>query len=134
MRLYFADTWFFVALIDRRDSHHARAMRLSGAISPQQLVTHDAVFTELLAMFADDGPGSRHNAVDSVQRAMRASVVIPSDHELFLAALNRYAGRPDKEWSQVDCMSMVVMELHGIQHVLTNDHHFAQAGFIVVNE
>jgi predicted nucleic acid-binding protein len=29
---------------------------------------------------------------------------------------------------------MVVMEQRGIRHVLTNDHHFAQAGFVVVSE
>lgn len=29
---------------------------------------------------------------------------------------------------------MVLMEERGIRQVLTNDHHFAQAGFTVVNE
>jgi predicted nucleic acid-binding protein len=31
-------------------------------------------------------------------------------------------------------MSMEVMERRGITHVLTNDHHFRQEGFTVVNE
>jgi predicted nucleic acid-binding protein len=28
---------------------------------------------------------------------------------------------------------MIVMEDHGIHHVLTNDHQFEQAGFTLVN-
>lgn len=134
MQKYFADAWFYVALIDRRDSHHARVVRLAGVISPHQLVTHDAVFTEVLAYFAEDGARVRQHAVDSVRQTMRFSEVLAADRRLFNAALDRYSGRPDKEYSLVDCMSMVVMEEQGIRHVLTNDHHFAQAGFTIVNQ
>ena len=134
MQKFFADTWFFIALLDRADGHHRRASRLASTIPPRNLVTHDGVLTEMLATFAEDGARARQTAVDAVGRTLRASVVIPADRELFMAALNRYAARPDKEWSHVDCMSMVLMEHQGIRHVLTNDHHFAQAGFTVVNE
>ncbi|HYC62996.1 MAG TPA: PIN domain-containing protein [Thermoanaerobaculia bacterium] len=134
MLRYFVDAWFYIALIDRRDSHHAQAVRLAGTLAPQQLVTHDAVFTEFLAYFAEEGARIRRHAVESIRRAIRVSQVVPADRELFLAGLDRYAARPDEEWSHVDCMSMVVMEDRGIRHVLTNDHHFSQAGFTVVNE
>jgi uncharacterized protein len=134
MTRYLADAWFYVALMDRRDSHHARAVRLAGIISANQIVTHDAVFTEVLAYFAEDGARARQQAVDSVRRTMSVSQVIPANRRLFNAALDRYSGRPDKEYSLVDCMSMVVMEEQGIQHILTNDHHFTQAGFTLVNQ
>ena len=134
MQKYFADTWFYIALIDRRESHHVRAVRLAGAISPQQILTHDAVFTEVLAYFSDDGARIRRQAVDGIRRTLRESDVLPADRGLFLLALNRYEQRPDKEYSLVDCMSMIVMEQRGIRHVLTNDHHFSQAGFVVVSQ
>ena len=51
-----------------------------------------------------------------------------------MRALDLYSQRPDKEYSLVDCMSMVLMRERGITHVLTNDHHFRQEGFTVVNE
>jgi predicted nucleic acid-binding protein len=54
--------------------------------------------------------------------------------DLFSAALSLYEQRPDKEYSLVDCMSMTLMRERGITHVLTNDHHFRQEGFTVVNE
>jgi len=38
--------------------------------------------------------------------------------------------RPDKEWSLVDCSSMVVMARRGIAEAFTSDHHFEQAGFV----
>jgi len=131
---YFADTWYFLAMLDRRDSHHARARRLSLILEDAEIVTHDAVLSEVLAHFSNDGAFSRARTVDAVRRALRAYQVIPADRQLFLGALDRYAARPDKEYSLVDCMSMIVMEERGIRHVLSNDHHFAQAGFHLINE
>jgi predicted nucleic acid-binding protein len=132
--VYFADTWFFVALFDRRDPHHSRARRLALATAQMRVVTHDWVFTEVLAHFSDDGPGSRATAVQGVRQAVLSHEVVPATRALFIAGLDRYAERQDKQWSHVDCMSMVLMEQRGIRHVLTNDHHFTQAGFVVVNE
>jgi len=134
MLSYFADTWFLLAVLDRRDAHHARARRLRVTLGDATIVTHDAVLSEVLAHFADDGAFSRARTVDAVRQALRAWHVIPADRPLFLAALDRYAARPDKEYSLVDCMSMVVMRDLGITHALTNDHHFEQEGFHLVNE
>jgi predicted nucleic acid-binding protein len=133
MQTFFADAWFFIALIDRRDAHHGRAQRLALRVATQPVVTHDAVLTEVLTYFAEEGAHVRHLAVDVVRTALRAYEVLAGERQLFVAALNRYAARPDKDYSLVDCMSMAVMEERGIRHVLTNDHHFSQAGFIVVN-
>ncbi len=38
--------------------------------------------------------------------------------------------RPDKEWSLVDCSSMVIMARRGIAEAFTSDHHFEQGGFV----
>jgi predicted nucleic acid-binding protein len=47
----------------------------------------------------------------------------------FQAALTLYEQRPDKEWSQTDCVSFKIMEEQIIFEALTYDRHFAQAGF-----
>jgi predicted nucleic acid-binding protein len=133
-RTYFVDTWFLIASIEARDSHHRIAQRLAMAIVDADLVTHDAVLTELLAYFSDEGSYARQQAARVVRSAFAKMEVISTSGELFHAALDRYEQRPDKAYSQVDCMSMIVMEQRGIRHVLTNDHHFSQAGFIVVNQ
>lgn len=130
---YFVDTWYFIASVDTHDDHHRQVIGLRRLIDSAELVTHDAVLTELLAFFSEEGPHLRGVAVNAVRRAiMRMKVIAASD--LFLPALDRYEARPDKEYSLVDCMSMVLMEQRGIAHVLTNDHHFAQAGFTIVSQ
>ncbi len=131
---YFVDTWYFIARIDPFDAHHAAARRLQTFSAAGALVTHDAVLTEVLAFFCEDGSRLRQRAVATIRETLRTFVVEPADRRLFLRGLERYAQRVDKEYSQVDCMSMVLMEERGITTVLTNDHHFTQAGFRVLTD
>ena len=134
MAVYFADTWLFIAVLNRFDDHHSQASRLWRRVTDDLIVTHDGVFTELLAFFSGSGASARLKAVEAVRRSVVLHEVVPVDRTLFRRGLELYAARPDKEYSHVDCISMIVMEDHGIQHVLTNDHHFAPAGFTVVNQ
>jgi predicted nucleic acid-binding protein len=50
----------------------------------------------------------------------------------FLDALSFYESRLDKEFSLVDCRSMLAMKSLGLTEVLSNDHHFSQEGFAVL--
>lgn len=131
---YFADTWFFVARLDRSDSQHAAARRLDAHLRFATLVTHDGVLTEVLAYFSGYGPFSRTEASRSVREFVYTKVALPASRDRFVQALSLYEQRPDKKYSLVDCMSMTLMRERGITHVLTNDHHFRQEGFTVVNE
>ena len=131
---YFADAWLFIALLEPRDAHHQRAARLERVIPPSSIVTHDAVLTEVLTYFADEGEHLRLLAAQAVRRVMTELIVLPVDRPLFLRALNLYERRHDKEYSLVDCISMVIMRDRGIQHAITNDHHFEQEGFVLVNQ
>lgn len=132
MTPYFADTWYLVAKIDPTDSHHQRAARLHARFSGARVVTHDAILTELLAYFSGQGSRARAKAADAVRDLVRWMEVVPGTRELFIRALDLYERRPDKAYSLVDCMSMVVMRDRGIEHVLTNDHLFRQEGFTVL--
>ena len=134
MQTYFVDTWFLVALFDAADSDHRRAVRLDRAVRNAVLVTHEGVLTEFLAFICDEGPRVRSRGVRVVRDMLRERTVVPADRALFLRALDLYEDRQDKQYSLTDCMSMVVMRERGITDVLTNDHHFTQAGFIIVNE
>jgi predicted nucleic acid-binding protein len=136
MHQYFVDTWFLIAELHRLDAHHRKAHRLRASLVNARFVTHDAILTEFLTFFAEEGAHWRGRAVQVVRRIAldRTFKIFPADRPLFLAALDRYAARPDKGYSLVDCMSMALMERRGITHVLTNDHHFRQEGFVVVND
>lgn len=52
MRTVFADTGYWIALLDPHDTLHAKAIRLSQNIETIQICTSDMVFTEVLNHFA----------------------------------------------------------------------------------
>ena len=135
MNEYFVDAWYLIALADSSDSHHRQAKRLDLTLSGTLLTTHDAVLTEFLTYFAAGGRNSRSQAAALVRNILsRPDYRVERASDLFSAALSLYEQRLDKEYSLVDCMSMALMRERGITHVLTNDHHFRQEGFTVVNE
>jgi predicted nucleic acid-binding protein len=135
MRRYFVDTWYLIALTDRFDANHLAARRIEPITRGPVLVTHEAVLTEFLTFFADAGPMTRQMAVRRVRTIFeQPQWTVARSSELFSGALDFYAHRLDKAYSLVDCMSMVLMNQQKITHVLTNDHHFRQEGFTVVNE
>jgi predicted nucleic acid-binding protein len=134
MAAHFADTWYFIAIIDPYDQHHEKAMRIERTLCDKRLLTHEYVLGEFLTYFSGEGALARANAVETVRSIRRSHEVVESTPALFELALNRYSSRLDKEYSFVDCMSMVLMEHRGITSVVTNDHHFRQEGFTVVNE
>jgi len=131
--LYFVDTWFLVARFSRHDESHARASGIDRRLPQSSFVTHDAVFIEFLAFVSDWGPVHRAGAEEFVRQALRRWIVFPSDRSLFLQALDHYGERLDKAYSLVDCMSMMLMRAQGLTTVLSNDHHFAQEGFVLLN-
>jgi predicted nucleic acid-binding protein len=59
-------------------------------------------------------------------------MIVGADNDYFDRGLERFARRPDKEWSFTDCISFVVMEDKGLTDALTADHHFEQAGFTIL--
>lgn len=130
MPAYFVDTWFFIAHLDRFDSHHRQALRIEREVRGADLVTHEHVLSEVLSYFADAGHDARQRGAVMVRRALRDMTVVTPD---IRRALDLYEDRPDKAYSLVDCMSMLIMRDRGITHVLTNDHHFAQEGFTILN-
>ena len=134
METYFVDTWYLIALFDELDSHHRQALRLDARLSGAGLVSHDGVLSEFLSAVSRGDEGDREAAVRAVRRMMLRATVVKGERELFLRALDLYAHRLDKHYSLVDCMSMLVMRDRGLTHALTNDHHFHQEGFVVVNE
>jgi predicted nucleic acid-binding protein len=135
MTRYLVDTWFLVAHFNRRDPDHDHAERMWRTIDQAQMVTHDAVLAEFLTFFAEFGPTLRQKAARAVRNlSLLRFEVVAQDRARFLQALALYEQRLDKGYSFADCVSMVVMRERGITHVLTNDHHFREEGFTVLNQ
>lgn len=124
----FADTFYYLALMSRRDAHRVAAVEASRQLSVK-IVTTDFILVELLN--AASAIGHRGLAADLAQHLLShpGTVVVPASRELLATGLALYRGRPDKEWSLTDCLSFVVMQEEGLTEALTGDQHFEQAGF-----
>jgi predicted nucleic acid-binding protein len=134
VRRVFVDTFFWVALADRRDAHHQQARALRQRLRSAQLFTTDEVLVEFVTTFSAYGAVMRTAAVQTVHNLHTTPniVVVPQTREPFMVGLALYAVRPDKEYSLTDCISMETMRQLGLTEVLTRDHHFAQEGFTLV--
>jgi predicted nucleic acid-binding protein len=131
MTALFADTFYWVALADFKDSAHQRAVEIATEHAGLGIVTTDEVLTEYLAFFSTAHAHLRQEAAESVEMILASPVirVIPQSRESFLAGLHLYRSRPDKGYSLVDCISMQTMRKEGLTEALTNDRHFEQEGF-----
>lgn len=131
MKLVFADTYYFIALLSESEPKRAQALEFATTFRGE-LVTTGWVLTELGDGFARPPERSAFVALcDRVAQNPHIRVVGCSD-ELLAAGLDLYRRRPDKAWSLTDCISFIVMEREGIREALTGDHHFEQAGFIAL--
>lgn len=131
MTSVFADTFYFLALLNPRDGAHARAIQFTAAFQGQ-MVTTTWVLTEFGDAMSD--PRNRLEFVEMLKdiRSNPQMRFLPADQSLFDEGVRLFSQRPDKEWSLTDCISFVVMQREGIGEVLTGDHHFEQAGFVAL--
>lgn len=131
MNRFFADTSYWIALLNPRDELHGRAVAAAQRCAHDEMVTSEMVLVELLNGFSDRGPRLRV-AVSKAVKTLCSNpsvTVIPQSGDQFQRALSRYEERSDKDWSLTDCASFLIMEGEGIDAALTHDQHFAQAGF-----
>jgi uncharacterized protein len=130
MERVFADTGYWIALLNSRDELHQKASSASRDFRPGQIVTSEMVLTEFLNSFSDYGPHLRQAAARAVESLRSARIaIIPQTTQLFANALRQYRAVADKNWSLTDCASFLIMEEQGLTAALTHDRHFAQAGF-----
>ncbi len=128
MITYFADTFYFLALLNADDQANAAATRWASRPSGP-LITTCWVLTEVADAMSP--PASRHFALTLISGLRRnpAVEILPPDLDLFDRGVDLYARRPDKAWRLTDCISFVAMTDRGLTEALTGDHHFEQAGF-----
>ncbi|MFI5381130.1 MAG: type II toxin-antitoxin system VapC family toxin [Tepidisphaerales bacterium] len=128
MKAVFADSFYFLALLNADDEAHQAAAAFAGDPGTR-FVTTAWILTEVA-----DG------LAKSLARTIFADLLrdldtdpqaelISADPDLWRRGCELYAQRTDKKWSLTDWISFVVMADNGIVDALTADHHFAQAGF-----
>lgn len=128
MTPYFADSFYYLALLNPRDEAHRQAADFTRVID-RPVVTTAWVLTEVGDAMA--APRQRSPFVDLVDdlRVDPEVEIVPPTAELFHRGIVLFKDRPDKHWSLTDCISFVVMRERGLADALTADHHYEQAGF-----
>jgi uncharacterized protein len=131
MKTIFADTFYFLALVNPDDEAHAKASAFATSYLGN-LVTTWGILLEVADGLAK--PSSRKKAMElfsMIQGDLKVAT-LPLSEDLLDRATTLYRLRPDKGWSLTDCISFEVMTELGLTEALTADHHFEQAGFVAL--
>ncbi len=128
MKSVFADTFYFLALLNECDAAHKRAVAVSRTAG-LTLVTTECVLMELADALCKPHQRDEVLALWDVVETDPAFRLIRSTTELIQRGKKLYRERPDKEWPLTDCVSFVVMQEQGLTEALTADRHFEQGGF-----
>ena len=134
MKTVFADTGYWIALLDPQDTLHQAAVQCSANFAQATICTSEMVLTEFLNHFAKRGQFLRQAAVTFIQSVQKSPAIqiAPQTSELYQQALMLYAQRIDQAWSHTDCASFCIMQQRNITEALAYDKHFEQAGFIAL--
>lgn len=134
MPALFADSGYWIALWNPRDTLHWIAMTVTDDLGTSAVVTMQLVLTEALDAMAGMGEFRRLFAAQMVQALEDnpAVEIIPQTDAQFRAAVERYTSRSDQRWGLTDCASFLVMEELGLTKALAYDRDFEQAGFIAL--
>lgn len=131
MSVVFADAFYFVARLNRRDQHHQRALQFSRDLRAR-LLTSDWVLMEVADALAESECRGRVRDFILHLRGSAACEIVPASRELLDRALDLYHQHADKQWTLTDCVSFVIMRERGVTDALTGDKHFEQAGFVAL--
>ena len=134
MRMVFADTLYWIAIVRPSDPWGEAARRARSQLGNVFLLTTDEVLSEFLAALSNGGDNVRRRAAVMVREILANPNVrvIPQSRDSFLRGVQLYEQRLDKQYTLADCVSMNTMKAEAVSEALTNDHHFAQEGFTIL--
>jgi uncharacterized protein len=134
MKPIFVDTSALIALGNKNDAFHQQAINVSRELANAQrhFVTTNAVILELANTFSQVRYKPLATHLINVINHSPKWQCITIDETLMQRGFELFTQRADKDWSLVDCISMLVADQFNINEILTTDHHFTQAGFTIL--
>jgi predicted nucleic acid-binding protein len=133
MTVVFADAFYFVARLNRRDQHHDRVLEFSRTFRAR-LLTSDWILMEVADALAESQCRIRIRDFITHLRRSATCEIVPATREGLDRALALYHQHADKGWTLTDCTSFGIMRERNVTDALTGDHHFEQAGFVKLFE
>ena len=130
----FVDTWGWLTLHDRRETHHQQAQTLFFRVRDAQgeIITTDYVLDETFTLLFRRLPlPLTRESLEKIEEAIEEGYlqlerITPERFERAKELRLRFQDKP--RISFTDLTSMVVMEELGITDILTGDAHFAHVG------
>jgi predicted nucleic acid-binding protein len=134
-RRVFVDSSAYFGLADVYDQAHRRALQIARRLATErrQLITTNFVVAETYTlMLTRIGRPVAMQFLSGIEASESSVVRVGEDDEQRAREIiRRY---DDKDFSLVDAMSFAVMERLGIRHAFTFDRHFAQYGFVMLDD
>lgn len=126
----FVDTHALVAIVNADDAYHATAFEAFAELerSRSRVYTSDWVLAEFLTFASSRRTRVRAAGMVEEFRTAPLTTILQASREDWVRAFKLYRQRRDEDWSLIDCTSVVACKDLGIEHVLTHDRHFTQAG------
>lgn len=123
----FVDTSYFIAIANRRDQWHNRAMAAANA--GENYITSSLVINETISLLqARRAQGAALQFLIQI-RANRSVQIVYPDPVLQTLGWDQFQRWGGIGANAVDCVSFAIMERMAIRRVLTFDVHFEVAGF-----
>lgn len=124
----FADSFYYIALLNPADQYHDIALTATRSLRDRTVTTW-AVITEVADALS--APSIRSHCHRFIKRLLvdPNTTIVEPNVERYRRGLILYRDRSDKDWSLTDCLSFEVMSERGVTAALTADRHFTQAGF-----
>jgi hypothetical protein len=134
-RRVFVDTSAWFAIVDRSEARHTLAASLYAQLlgSSIILVTTSLILAETYNLLSRRlGQVAAMNYLENINQSSRVLTIYPGvQHERPAKELLRKFH--DQDFSLTDAVSFVIMRQESIEEAFTFDHHFAVAGFTLVN-
>ncbi len=130
--MIFVDTGAWIALLDRRDGFHQRALAFHESLlrgAHGRLITTDYVLDESVTYLRRRGSARLVQTFRVVLEQSRSVEVVWTSPERFWAAWDLLVEQEDKAWSFTDCVSFLTMRALDIGRAFAFDSDFREAGF-----
>lgn len=129
----FVDTSAWLALNDKNDQYHSKAITKSLEIKKQkiELITSEYIFDESITLIRHRI--SHKSAIIFGDSLLNSNIICIADvtEEVRFKAWEMFKEYEDKEFSFTDCTSFVLMKNLRLQKAFTFDEHFKQMGITI---
>lgn len=132
MRKIFLDTGGILALVNKRDTLHKKAVQVNGTLELEEVrfIITDYIVVEIGNALAKHKELAIKtlNHLQTSEDIQRTKIT----DEIFDQALELYKKYSDKDWGLTDISSFVIMQRENISEAFTADYHFKQFGFRIL--